>query len=56
MEQRNPNHAVNLSERIRFNAFRRQARRGEYAKYHALVAASLGPISEGEWEDALEDA
>lgn len=55
MECRNPDHAVNLRERIRFNAFRRQARKGEYETYHRLVAGSLGPIREGrEWENVLE--
>lgn len=49
MQDRNPNHAVNLLERVRDRAFNRYARRGEYETYYALVNATLGPICEGEW-------
>jgi hypothetical protein len=38
---RNPNHAVNLAEKIRDVAFNRFARAGDYERYYELVNASL---------------
>lgn len=46
----NPDHAVNLAERMRHVALHMLAgRRGDYESYWRIVAASLEPWTEGEW-------
>ena len=49
----NPHHAVNLAERMRHTALHAIAgRRGDYALYWRIVAASFEPWTEGEWMPA----
>ena len=46
----NPDHAVNLAERMRHTALHAIAgKRGDYELYWRLVNASFEPWTEGEW-------